>query len=123
MMPLRRPHIAALVALAAAAALAVGAPTASAAPVYPFSVPTTLAQFSTTPISAPSFPVSVPTGACSVAPAVEGQGRTGGVDIQACGTNFIGPVTQISSVMGPTIITGSFTGSSIVSGGNVAINP
>jgi hypothetical protein len=125
MMPLRRPHIAALTALAATAALAVGAPAASAStvPTSPFSVATAFARFQTTQLSVPSFPVSVPPGSCSTFVGAEGQGRTGGVEVSACGTSFIGPITQISNVMGPTIITGSFAGSSIVSGGNVAIGP
>jgi hypothetical protein len=116
MMPLRRPHIAALTALAATAALATGAPAASAspAPVYPFSV----AQFQAVSVGL-ALPVGVPSGGCNTASA-EGQARTGGVDILSCGANFIGPVTQISTVMGPTIIS-PYVGSSIVAGGNVSI--
>jgi hypothetical protein len=122
---LRRSRVAALGATAALAvgALAVGAPAASAS-VAP-SVPTALPGFQGTPIGAPSIPVSFPAGACVTA-SLEGQGRTGGVANQACtgaGLSFIGPSTAISNVIGPTIITPAFVGSSIVAGGNVAIVP
>jgi hypothetical protein len=120
MMPLRTPLIA---ALAATAALAVGAPAAGAitSPIGPFSIPTAFAGFGGTPIGA----VSIPAGACGTS-SVEGQGRTGGTATQACvgaGLSFVGPSTSISSVVGPTIITPAFVGTSIVAGGNVAIGP
>jgi hypothetical protein len=122
MMLFRRPLIA---AFAAAAALAVGAPAASAStvPTYPFSVPAGLTRFADLPIGAMEFPSGFPMGACSAASA-EGQGRTGGNDNQSCGLlSFIGPSTAVSTVIGPTIITASYAGSSIVAGGNVAIAP
>jgi hypothetical protein len=122
MMPLRRPLIA---ALAATGALAVGVPTAGAstAPIGSFSLPTAFAGFQRMPAKAALWnPGSVPAGACVTSP-IEGQGRTGGVAIQTCGLSFIGPISTVSTVIGPTIITGAFTGSSIVSGGNVAIGP
>ncbi|MEA2293292.1 MAG: hypothetical protein QOE86_931 [Solirubrobacteraceae bacterium] len=113
MTPLRRPLTA---LLAATAALAAGAPAASASAAPAF------AGFQTMPIGAGSFPGSFPAGACSSSSA-DGQGPTGGVEIHACGLTFIGPITQVTTVMGPTIIAASFVGSSIVSGGNVAVGP
>jgi hypothetical protein len=110
MTQLRRPLIA---VLAATAALAVGAPAASAAPAFG-SFPLG------TPIDAVSFPG--PASACPTNDAY-GQGPTGGVDVHSCGLAFIGPISQISTVMGPTIITASFVGTSIVSAGSVAITP
>jgi hypothetical protein len=106
-------------ALAAAVALAVGAPAAGAsiAPAYPFSLPTGIGGLST--------PISLPAGSC-VTSTNEFQGRTGGSAAQACvgaGLSFIGPSSQVSTVIGPTIITGAFVGTSIVAAGNVAIGP
>lgn len=87
-------------------ALAVSAPTAGAA----------------------TWPVGIvpltPVGAC--ADATSGQGRGSGNSIHACvvgGLSFIGPSSNVSSVVGPTIVTPSFVGTSIVAGGNVAIGP
>jgi hypothetical protein len=39
------------------------------------------------------------------------------------GLSFIGPSSNVSTVIGPTIITAGFAGTSIVAGGNVAIGP
>jgi hypothetical protein len=125
MMPLRTPLIA---ALAATAALAVGVPAASAstAPAYHFSLPTAFARYRGVPTAALSVP-NVAAGACTTATGNEGQGRTGGNDNQVClgaGLSFIGPsIGQISTVIGPTIITPAFVGTSIVAGGNVAVGP
>jgi hypothetical protein len=119
MMLLRRPLIA---ALAAAAALAVGAPAANAStvPKYHFSVPAAY-QF--------SLPVAVaagtPMGPCAaIGPEGQLQDRTGGTDIQSCGVlSFVGPSSSVSTVIGPTIISPSFVGSAIVAGGNVIAGP
>jgi hypothetical protein len=122
MMPLRRSLIAAVVA---AAVLAVGVPTASAstAPFGSFSFASALARYQGMPTKTTLWnPAGVPAGGCVTSP-IEGQGRTGGVAIQTCGLSFIGPISTVSTVIGPTIITGAFTGSSIVSGGNVAVVP
>jgi hypothetical protein len=121
---LRTPVVA---VLAATAVLAVGAPAAGAATAstYPFSVPTAFAGFQGTPIGGLSSPITSPTGACGTT-TVEGQGRTGGSTAQVClgaGLSFIGPSSSVSTVVGPTIITPAFVGTSIVSGGNVAIAP
>jgi hypothetical protein len=121
---LRTPLVA---VLAATAVLAVGAPVAGAATAssYPFSIPTAFAGFGGTPIG--GLPISglLPTGACGTT-TIEGQGRTGGSTDQVClgaGLSFIGPSSSVSTVIGPTIITPAFVGTSIVSGGNVAIAP
>jgi hypothetical protein len=117
MMLLRTPLVA---ALAAAAALAVGVPAAGASTGL-----ASPAQFQGTPIGGLSIPASIPGGGC-VTSSIEGQARTGGNAIQAClgaGLSFIAPATNVSSVVGPTIITPAFVGTSIVSGGNVAIGP
>jgi hypothetical protein len=118
-MLLRTPVVA---ALAATAALAVGAPAAGAitTPIDPFSIPTAFAGIGGLPA-----PANVLAGPCG-ASTIEGQGRTGGSDAQVClgaGLSFIGPTSSISTVVGPTIITPAFVGTSIVSGGNVAIGP
>ena len=118
MMLLRTPIAAAL----AAAALAAGAPAAGAstAPTDYFSIPTAFVGFQGTPIGALSVPGNVPAGGC-VTSTIDGQGRTGGTATQACvagGLSFIGPSSAVSTVIGPTIITASFVGTSIVSGGN-----
>jgi hypothetical protein len=126
MMPLRTPLIA---ALAATAALAVGAPAAGASAVP---IPTALAGFPfagfpATPIAGLSTLGTSAAGPCGAAVANEGQARTGGTSTQACvgaGLSFIGPqIGQVATVIGPTIITPAFVGVSIVSGGNVAIGP
>jgi hypothetical protein len=93
MMPHRMPLVA---ALAATAALAVGAPAAGAEVVGPCGTST-----------------------------IDGQGRTGGTATQMCagaGPSFTGPsIGQIATVVGPTIV--SPGGISIVSAGNVAVGP
>jgi hypothetical protein len=121
---LRTPLVA---VLAATAMLAVGAPAAGAATAstYPFSMPTAFAGFQGTPIGGLSIPANLSAGACG-ASTLEGQGRTGGSTDQVCigaGLSFIGPSSSVSTVVGPTIITPAFVGTSIVSGGNVAIGP
>jgi hypothetical protein len=123
MMLLRMPLVA---VLAATAVLAVGAPAAGASTSSTdFSIPTVFPGFQGTPIGGLSIPVSLPVGACGTS-TVEFQGRTGGSTTQACvgaGLSFVGPSSSVSSVVGPTIITPAFVGTSIVSGGNVAIGP
>jgi hypothetical protein len=125
MMPLRTSLVA---ALAVAAALCVGAPAASAstARTSPLSSLTAFARFQARPVAL-SIPAGIPAGACSTPTGNEGQGRTGGTDIYSCvgaGLSFIGPsIGQISSVIGPTIMSPGFVGTVIVSGGNVAVGP
>jgi hypothetical protein len=68
---------------------------------------------------------SIPTAGC-VSSGLDWQGRVGGNTNQACvgaGLSFVGPSSAISMVVGPTIITPAFVGTSIVAGGNVAIGP
>jgi hypothetical protein len=96
MLLLRRPITA---VLAAAAVLAAGAPAASAS----------TARLLTSA-----------DGACS-ASSTDYQGANGGIQVQSCGLSFTGPMSQVSTVTSPPITTGSFVGSSIVAGGNVAI--
>jgi hypothetical protein len=125
MLPLRRSLVA---AIAATAALAVGAPAAGAstAPAYHFSMPAAFAQYQARQ-AALSIPTGIPAGACTTITGNEGQGRTGGNDNQVClgaGLSFIGPSTgQIATVIGPTIISPAFVGNVIVSAGNVAVGP
>jgi hypothetical protein len=126
MMPLRTPLAA---VLAAAAALAIGAPAAGAStfPAYRYTVPAAFAQFKARPVAL-STPVGLPAAAsCGPQTGNEGQGRTSGVDNSVCvgsGLSFVGPsVGGIATVMGPTIISPGFAGSVIVAGGNVAIAP
>jgi hypothetical protein len=124
MILLRTPLVA---ALAATAALAGGTPAAGASTAPPdyFSIPTAFAGFQGMPIGALSIPVNLPAAPC-VTSTNEGQGRTGGNATQACvgaGLSFVGPSSAISTVIGPTIITAAFVGTSIVSGGNTAVGP
>jgi hypothetical protein len=118
MMPLRTPLIA---ALAATAALAVGAPAAGAGTVR---IPPAFARFHPARIAARSIPGDAAAGPCGIATTNEGQSRTGGTSTQACvgaGPSFIGPeVGQNATVIGPTP---AVAGVSIVAGGNVAIGP
>lgn len=96
-------------ALAATTALAFSAPAAGAI---------------TLPVGGGAGLVTAPAGACQSA--TSGQGRTGGTDTLVCtgaGLVFVGPTSAVNSVIGPTIITPSFVGTVIVSGGNVAIGP
>jgi hypothetical protein len=63
-------------------------------------------------------------GGCGSATAGQGTGRTGGTTTQTCtgaGLVFVGPSSSVSTVVGPTIITPAFVGTSITAGGNVAI--
>jgi hypothetical protein len=118
MIALRSPLVAALVA---AATLAVGAPAADA----------TVATSSLLPVAAPtagSFPGGRGAGVCSRSSGPEGQGGTGEVAHQVCqgaGLVFIGPSSgQISTVIGPTIISPGFAGTVVVSAGDaVAVGP
>jgi hypothetical protein len=106
---LRTPVVAALVTCAA---LAIGSPTA-AAQTWP-----------TLPVGVGPAGFDAPAGGCLTS--TIGQGRASGNTVQACvagGLSFIGPTSNVSSVVGPTIITPAFVGTSIVSGGNVAIGP
>jgi hypothetical protein len=125
MTPIRTSLVA---ALAVAAVLAVVAPAASAstAPTRQFSIPTAFARYQTTPVSL-SIPTGIPAGSCTTPSGIEGQGRVGGNDIYSCigaGLSFIGPsLGQISTVIGPTIISPGFAGNVIVSGGNVNVGP
>jgi hypothetical protein len=107
------------VALVVAAVLCLGAPS------HPLSVPAASAQALWTPIGGVATPIGIPAGGCPTT-SIEGQGRTGGNAIQSCvvgGLSFIGPASNVSTVVGPTIIAASFVGTPIVAGGNVAIGP
>jgi hypothetical protein len=103
--------------LAAVAALAVGAPMASA-----ITFPTTL-PFGALPFGAGGGG-AITSGACDTTRITEGQAATGGVQSQVCqgsGLSFIGPsVGQVATVMGPTIIGPAVIGTLIVSAGNAA---
>jgi hypothetical protein len=107
-----------LAPLAAAVALAAGAPAAHAftAPKLNFTMPT--AAYA-------GFPGFGSGGMCGNTTGPEGQGRTGGNDVIICGhgLNFVGPMTSITSTIGPTIIAAGFTGTVITSAGNVSIIP
>jgi hypothetical protein len=123
---LRTPLIA---VLAVIAVLAAGAPAAGASifPASNLSIPNSVAGLPGTPVGA--VPVGVgtfPTGGGCVDAGINGQGRVGGQTNQSCvgaGLSFIGPSSSVSTVIGPTIITPAFVGTSIVAGGNVAIGP
>lgn len=111
-----------LAPLAAAVALAAGAPAANAytAPKLNFKLPTSYAGL-------PGFGSSGfgSGGMCGNTTGPEGQGRTGGNDVTICGhgLNFVGPQSSITSTIGPTIIAAGFTGTVITSAGNVSIIP
>ena len=104
-------------ALATTAAVAAGAPAASAS---------TLSSGAFAPYPGGAIGGNVVPGACVTAPA-EGQGRTGGNDIEVCmgtGLAFVGPASgQVATVIGPTIISPAVVGGTIVSAGNVAVGP
>jgi hypothetical protein len=106
-----------LAPLAAALALAAAAPAADAftAPQLNFKMPTSYA----------GLPGLSSGGMCGNTVGPEGQGRTGGNDVTICGhgLNFVGPMTSITSTIGPTIIAAGFTGTVITSAGNVSILP
>jgi hypothetical protein len=106
-----------LAPLAAAVALAAGAPAADAftTPKLNFKMPTSYAGF-------PAFGGG---GMCGNTTGPEGQGRTGGNDVTICGSglNFVGPQSSITSTIGPTIIAAGFAGTVITSAGNVSIIP
>ena len=111
-----------LAALAGCAALAVGAPIASASPVPTARAglggPLNLGPIGSNPATAG--------GSCGTPTGAEGQGGTGGTAQQAClgaGLSYEGPaIGQIASVIGPTIISPGFVGNVNVSAGNGAIN-
>ena len=105
----------------AGAVLVACAPTASAsaAPPVPIAspglgLPSNIGPIGNNPAAALG-PCGTPTGA-------ESQGGTGGTAQQAClsaGLSYIGPaIGQISSVVGPTIITAGFVGNIVTSAGN-----
>ena len=113
MMPRRSPFVAALVV----AALGVGASAADAQqPILPGGVPVGgVAQNG----QAVAGPCGQPVGS------FQGIGRAAGIDTFTClgaGLSFVGPaVGQVSSVVGPTIISPGFIGTTIVTSGNVGI--
>lgn len=120
MLSCRKPRLAPLGALAA---LAVGAPAADAAvPKLSLKSPAAYARLQA------AYPV-VPGAGCANTNGgtdIEGQGRSGGNDIFACGNvglTFIGPATAINSTVGPTIISPGFVGTVITTNGNIAIVP
>ena len=113
MMRIRTPLVA---TLAAAAAVAVGAPSAAASIADPIGA------------AAPGFlvPGVGDAGLCGSATTGVGTGRTGGTTTQVCtagGLVFVAPSTGVSSVVGPTIITPAFVGTAITAGGNVSVVP
>jgi hypothetical protein len=122
---LRIPPIA---ALGAAAALAVGAPAAGA------TVPIPFGGVGTIPIGGlsagsgfgpQSTGAGTGTSGCGSSAGTQLLGRTGGQNATICdaGLVFVGPaVGQVSSVIGPTIISPAVVGNSfIVSAGSVAV--
>lgn len=130
-MTLLRRHL--VVTLVTITALAVGVPAAGAAiaPTSQFSIPTAFSGLPAASAGGLSIPAALPVGAtlpvggCNTT-SVEGQGRTGGNATQSCvgaGLSFIGPSSSVSTVIGPTIISPAAVGTTIVSGGNVAIGP
>ena len=112
-----------LAALAAAVALAVGAPAASAStvPTLNYKLLGGLAGLSRPGAGYPYPAVR----SCGSSVGAEGQGPVGGVNMTVCGygLTFVGPTTSINNVVGPTIISPGFAGSVIVAGGNVAVAP
>jgi hypothetical protein len=123
MIKIRGVHVA---TLGACAALAVGAPEASAYTLPP--IPTALDGLGGLGNLGPIGNNPAVAGACGTPTGAEGQGGTGGTSAQAClgaGLSFIGPqVGQIASVIGPTIISPGFVGNNIVvAAGNGAAGP
>jgi hypothetical protein len=125
---MRLPRTLLVAALAASVVLTAGAPVAGASIVPASPLPTTasFAGLPGTPVDAAPVGVGTfPTGAC-VNAGINGQGGVGGNTNHACvgaGLSFIGPSSSIATVVGATIITPAFVGTSIVAGGNVSIGP
>ena len=120
---LRIPSIA---ALGAAAALAVGVPAAGASVPIPFGGFGTGGGVSTgTGFGPQSTGAGTGTSGCGSSAGTQLLGRTGGQNATICdaGLVFVGPaVGQVSSVIGPTIISPAVVGNSfIVSAGSVAV--
>lgn len=113
MMPRRSPFVAALVV----AALGVGASAADAQqPILPGGVP----------VGGVAQNGQSAAGPCGQSVgSFQGMGRAGGIDAFTCqgaGLSFVGPaVGQVSSVVGPTIMSPGFIGTTIVTSGNVGI--
>jgi hypothetical protein len=115
-----------LAPLAAAVALAVGAPAADAAtaPSLNYKLPTSFPRLQGMPVGIPAFPAGQACGS-TFGGVAEGQARTGGIDTIVCGQGliFVGPQSSVTSTIGPTIISANFAGTVITSSGNVAIAP
>ena len=111
-------------ALAATAALAVGAPGAGATTVP--ALPTSFAGSSGLAIGAlPTAPGGAAAGSCGSANGSVLQGHIGETSPHVCGgLAFIGPsIGQIATVIGPTIISPAVSGAAIVTGNNVTFGP
>jgi hypothetical protein len=112
----RRARRSVLAALAIIAALALGAPVASAEAVPGGLLPGGVGS------SAGGGAVSGP---CAESTAGQGQGRVGAATQLSCtagGLVFNGPqIGQISSVIGPTIISPGFVGTVVVTSGDAAV--
>jgi hypothetical protein len=108
--------------LAAAVAIAVGAPAAEASTAPMFALPTSSSFARLQALSTVAFPIR-PGGSCGSSVGAEGAGPAGGNNYTVCGggLTFVGPNTAISNVIGPTIISPGFAGSVIVASGNVII--
>lgn len=113
-----------LAALTAAVALAVAAPAAEARTAPRFGLPTSSSFARLQALSPVAFPVR-PGGSCGSSVGAEGAGQAGGINSTVCGggLTFVGPITAIHNVIGPTIISPGFAGSVIVASGNVIIGP
>lgn len=119
-----------LAALAAIAALAVTAPAAGASTFATpaFADPGGVGAFQATPglsAAAVAGTVSSLAGPCATATGQHGQGATAGTVAQVCtgsGLTFIAPaVGQISSIVGPSIITPGPVGTVVVAAGNASV--